>query len=246
MFDVLDSVESALTHGSSSLGSSSAAVCKLLRHEPRGGSPFELARLQRELADLERQVFGSSEAPLLSAPTLTAGASAPLPPPDMPPPDVMPPQWATAAPHNSPWWAAATAPAAAPPPDAAPPWWTAHAAVTAVAQPLDVAPSTPPRRSRELDLGGLWSDTSLPGSPAALTVGAWPAAPRLTLGTAAGPRLEEIDDVLALLCKAPPEAAQPAARREGGGGEVSGHRWQKVDAAADQMQEGLGSQFLRW
>merc|ERR1719401_512028 len=57
MFDVLDSVESALSEGSTCLSHASSSNSKTASF---GRSSSELARLQQEITDLELRVFGTS------------------------------------------------------------------------------------------------------------------------------------------------------------------------------------------
>jgi hypothetical protein len=59
MFDVLDSVESALSQGSATLSQGSSTTPKTASF---GRSSSELSRLQQEITALELQVFGASTA----------------------------------------------------------------------------------------------------------------------------------------------------------------------------------------
>jgi hypothetical protein len=91
----------------------------------------------------------------------------------------------------------------------------------------------------------------LSNSPSALTQEGWLAAPRrksiVRRSTAEGPKLEEIDDVLALLHKAPPKVSLPTTTHQHlKGREVEAmHDLRSFDADVDIMLGRLGSQLLQ-
>mmetsp|Transcript_85485 Transcript_85485/g.161067 ORF Transcript_85485/g.161067 Transcript_85485/m.161067 type:complete len:846 (-) Transcript_85485:15-2552(-) len=206
MFDVLDSVESAISLGSSFLSSTAAsstssthprrsslsAARRAARDSTassRGGTrgAEDLRRLQRELAELERRVYGpgtteaasSTEALLLGSSRDTLSRGARLSHEPLPPSSPPRPLQRSSLGEGS---------------------WTPG--------PADIAPSTPPRKSREFDVFGAWQEAPQAPAPPPWAPPPWPRHSAKAASSMPAPKLDEIDDVLHLLERAP--VAEPA------------------------------------
>lgn len=199
MFDVLDSVESAISHGSSfdssAAGSTSNArsrwtalgrkrysakdtVATLHRGAHRTD---DLRRLQQELEELEHRVYGSGAPDAASSTEATLlGASRD---------SFRPCTFSQELPL---------------PPSPSPPL-RQNGLFEGNGPPIDVAPSTPPRKSREFDVCGGVREAPRPTTPvaAAPVWASMPPLPTKPSSTKFAAKLDEIDDVLHLLHRAP-------------------------------------------